>query len=51
MIAASVDDLKIGTSGCTVSNTAVSLGERSDWLLVLGFLGWLGFTLRRSAGS
>ena len=30
------------SSGCSISNTDVSLMERADWLIVAGFITWLG---------
>ena len=30
------------TSGCSISATEVSLSERADWILVMGFIAWLG---------
>jgi len=28
--------------GCSISNTSVNLAERADWLVVAGFIAWLG---------
>ena len=30
------------TSGCSITNTKVDLTERADWLVVAGFIVWLG---------
>jgi len=30
------------TSGCSISSTNVDLTERADWLIVAGFIAWLG---------
>lgn len=37
-----VDTRTSGTSGCSIANTDVALSERADWLLVAGFIVWLG---------
>ena len=34
-------------SGCTLSPTPVNLFKRSDWLILLGFVGWLGWWRRK----
>jgi len=36
-------------SGCTISPTPVSLFKRSDWLILLGFVGWMGWWRKRRA--
>ena len=36
-----------GSSGCSLSATSVNPLERSDWWLLLGFVAWLGFVVRR----
>ena len=30
------------SSGCSISSTKVDLTERADWLIVAGFIVWLG---------
>lgn len=35
------------TSGCSLSSSRVSLNDRGDWLLLLGFITWLGMVIRR----
>ncbi|MHB8258575.1 MAG: Ig-like domain-containing domain [Acidiferrobacterales bacterium] len=36
-------------SGCTISPTPVNLFKRSDWLILLGFVGWMGWWRKRRA--
>lgn len=42
-----VDLRTSSTSGCSLSSGRVSLSERSDWGLMLGFIAWLGMIIRR----
>ncbi len=37
-------------NGCTLSPTPVNLFKRSDWLILLGFVGWLGWWRRKRRG-
>jgi len=39
---------KVG--GCSINPTPVNLFERSDWAILLGFIGWLGWTRRKHRG-
>ena len=34
-------------AGCTMSPTPVNLFKRSDWFILLGFIGWLGWWRRK----
>jgi Bacterial Ig domain len=35
--------------GCSMSGNSVSLMQRADWLLLLGFIAWLGMVIRKKA--
>ncbi len=37
-------------SGCTISPAPVNLFKRSDWLILLGFVGWMGWWRRKRQG-
>jgi hypothetical protein len=36
-----------GESGCSLNTTPVNPLERGDWWLLLGFVAWLGYAIRR----
>ena len=40
-----------GTSGCSLSAHPVNPLERGDWWLLLGFVAWMGFVVRRKRAS
>jgi hypothetical protein len=44
-------DLSTSSSGCSLSADPVSVLKRADWLLLLGFVGWLGLVARRKRAS
>lgn len=44
---ATTSDLTSATSGCSISSSRVNLSDRGDWLLLLGFISWLGLVIRR----
>jgi hypothetical protein len=46
-IATSVDIRSGATGGCSLSSSRVSLADRGDWWLMVGFVAWLGMVLRR----
>lgn len=41
------DNRTTGSSGCSLSTTPVNPLERGDWWLLLGFVAWMGFVVRR----
>ncbi len=44
---ASVDTRSGATGGCSLSSSRISLADRGDWWLVLGFVSWLGLLISR----
>lgn len=44
-------NLATSSGGCSLSADPVSVLKRADWLLLLGFVGWLGLIARRKRTS
>jgi len=44
---ATSSDLSSGTGGCSIGSNRINLSDRGDWLLLLGFISWLGMVIRR----
>ena len=50
-VSAVVDTRTTSSSGCSLSADPVSVLKRADWLLLLGFVAWLGLIVRRKRAS
>jgi len=47
LLAGSPNTPPSSTDGCSISGNTLNLMQRADWLLLLGFITWLGLVIRR----